>query len=161
MYNHEPPGYVCPFCRIIERVKFSQHSAQPPEVIYSSEMVTAFVAIHRRPNNPVNILVVPNAHFENLYDLPLEYAAPIHLLTRAMALTLKVIYRCEGISTRQHNEPAGNQDVWHYHLHVTPRFRNDEFYKSHWVDFPEAERLEYSRTLYAYVQEHFDELFNI
>jgi hypothetical protein len=34
-------------------------------------------------------------------------------------------FGCEGISTRQHNGPAGNQDVWHFHLHVFPRYPND------------------------------------
>ena len=47
-----------------------------------------------------------------------------------MALTMKVVYSCDGISTRQHNEPAGNQDVWHYHLHVTPRYKDDVFYST-------------------------------
>jgi histidine triad (HIT) family protein len=35
----------------------------------------------------------------------------------------------EGISTRQHNEPAGNQHVWHYHLHVFPRWNDDMLYR--------------------------------
>ncbi len=157
MYNHAPPGYACPFCQIIGKTRQVEDAAQESEVIYRSSMVTAFLAIHRRPKNPVNVLVVPNAHFENIYDLPLDYARPIHQLIRAMALSLKVVYRCDGISTRQHNEPAGNQDVWHYHVHVTPRFANDEFYKSHWVDFPEVERLDNAHRLRTYFYTHLDE----
>ncbi len=45
-----------------------------------------------------------------------------------IALALKALYGCDGVSTRQHNEPAGSQDVWHYHLHVTPRYTADAFY---------------------------------
>jgi histidine triad (HIT) family protein len=37
-------------------------------------------------------------------------------------------YRCEGISTRQHNGPAGNQDAFHYHLHVFPRNDRNDLY---------------------------------
>ena len=33
---------------------------------------------------------------------------------------------CDGVSTRQHSEPAGQQEVWHDHLHVLPRFEGDE-----------------------------------
>jgi len=40
---------------------------------------------------------------------------------------MKNTYGCNGISTRQHNEPAGNQ-LWHYHLHVYPRYENDNLY---------------------------------
>lgn len=32
------------------------------------------------------------------------------------------------MTVRQHNEPAGSQDVWHYHLHVIPRYSGDGFY---------------------------------
>ncbi len=38
-------------------------------------------------------------------------------------------YGCEGISTRQHSGPGGGQEVWHYHLHVLPRWRNDRLYE--------------------------------
>jgi histidine triad (HIT) family protein len=37
----------------------------------------------------------------------------------------------EGISTRQHNEPAGDQDVWHLHVHVFARQHGDEPYRRH------------------------------
>ncbi|MDN3240096.1 HIT family protein [Glycomyces tritici] len=37
-------------------------------------------------------------------------------------------YGCDGVSTRQHNEPAGNQDVWHLHVHVFPRYEGDRLY---------------------------------
>lgn len=39
-------------------------------------------------------------------------------------------YGCDGISTRQHNEPDGDQDVWHYHVHVFPRYRGDGLYET-------------------------------
>lgn len=41
---------------------------------------------------------------------------------------MRQTYDCEGISTRQHNEPAGNQDVWHLHVHVFPRYVEDRLY---------------------------------
>lgn len=60
--------------------------------------------------------------------LPIEMAAEIHRAAHLTAFAMKNTYGCEGISTRQHNEPAGNQDVWHYHLHVYPRYKNDNLY---------------------------------
>lgn len=68
--------------------------------------------------NPGHILILPNPHFENIYDLPESYAAAIHHAARMITLALKESYGCDGVSTRQHNEPGDNQDVWHYHLHV-------------------------------------------
>jgi diadenosine tetraphosphate (Ap4A) HIT family hydrolase len=44
---------------------------------------------------------------------------------------MKDAYRCDGVSTRQHNEPAGDQDVWHLHVHVLPRHQGDQLYLRH------------------------------
>lgn len=52
---------------------------------------------------------------EGRADLPLEIA-------------LKTAFDCDGVSTRQHNEPAGNQDVRQYHLHIFPRYEADGLY---------------------------------
>jgi histidine triad (HIT) family protein len=155
MHNHEPKDYVCPFCRIVQEARSRLRStAWATDVIHQTDTATAFLGLGRWPRNPVDVLVVPNAHIENLYDLPLHYAPGLHHLTRAVALALKALYQCDGISTRQHNEPAGDQDVWHYHVHVTPRYRDDQFYRSHKIRFPEAERLNEARRLRDYIQNH-------
>ena len=81
-------------------------------------------------NNPGAVLVVPTRHVENLYDVPDELALPLLRATRRAALAVRAAYEAAGTSTRQHNEPAGNQDVWHYHVHVFPRFPGDDLYRS-------------------------------
>ena len=144
MHNHEPENYACPFCSNIEH---SKKSLEGTDVIYQDEIVTAFLGLDRWEKNPLDVLVVPNRHIENLYDLPLELAPALQQVTRQVAITLKGLTRCEGVSTRQHNEPAGGQDVWHYHVHVTPRFENDHFYENHKIPFPAEERLEMARAL--------------
>lgn len=88
----------------------------------------AFVASHWWENNHGHVLVVPVLHYENLYELPDDVGADIFAMSRRIALALRRGYGCDGISTRQHNEPAGYQDVWHYHLHVFPRYGNDRLY---------------------------------
>ncbi len=145
MYNHEPEGYDCPFCEIASRLENPR--TRHDDLIFHDDRVTAFINIARWPNNPGNAIVIPNAHFENIYDLPLEYATAIHDLARAIALAMKSTYPCDGISTRQHNEPAGNQDVWHYHLHVFPRYLNDQFYFTSPQPADPAERATYARLL--------------
>jgi histidine triad (HIT) family protein len=63
-----------------------------------------------------------------MYELPAGLAADVHDTARLVALAMKDAYGAPGISTRQHNEPAGGQDVWHYHLHVFPRYPDDGLY---------------------------------
>ena len=110
------------------------------------------MAVRRFPNNQGHVLVIPNPHFENIYDLPVEFTAPIHQLSRAVALAMKATYQCDGILIRQHNEPAGGQHVWHYHLHVIPRYENDYFYASQKQPFPANERAGYARMLRDWIE---------
>ncbi len=127
-YSHAPEGYECPFCQVAEGVDRPDRGTKQRDIAYRNEYVAAFIATKWWPNNKGHVLVVPNAHFENIFDLPLSYAAEIHRAAQLVARAMKSTYGCSGISTRQHNEPDGNQDVWHYHLHVYPRYPGDQLY---------------------------------
>jgi histidine triad (HIT) family protein len=122
--THAPEGYRCPFCRNIQEGT----ADHPLEILHRDEHV--FVKMNPKwwPNNPGNVLVVPAVHYENIFDLPPDLAGPIQRAARDAAVAMKAAYNCDGVSTRQHNEPAGNQRVWHYHLHVFPRWTDDGLY---------------------------------
>lgn len=130
MHNHAPQKYICPFCLLIKGTENEDVHSVQSDIVYHDHAVTAFISSHQWPNNHGNTIVVPNEHFENIYDLPTSYAQDIHRVARLLALAMKTAYLCDGISTRQHNEPAGSQDVWHYHLHVTPRYKDDQYYRT-------------------------------
>jgi len=100
------------------------------EIVHRYEDVFVKVNPRWRPRNPGSVLIIPNGHFENVYDLPAELGTPIQQAVRDTALAMKPAFGCDGVSTRQHNEPAGDQDVWHYHVHVFPRFAGDELFRS-------------------------------
>ena len=126
VYNHEPADYRCPFCRNLT----TGTSDFPLEFIHRDD--TVFVKMNPTwwPRNPGAVLVIPNDHYENVYDLPAELGTPIQRAVRSAAIALKTAFGCDGVSTRQHNEPDGNQDVWHYHVHVFPRWTDDRLYRS-------------------------------
>ncbi|BDP41396.1 hypothetical protein DAETH_13650 [Deinococcus aetherius] len=151
-YHHAPEGYFCPFCEVVRGGRRAR--TQPEDIVFQTGKVTAFVAAGWWPNNPGHVLVAPNAHFENIYELPDEYSAAIYAVARRIALALKSAYGCHGTSTRQHNEPGGGQDVWHYHLHVFPRYEGDSLYAltdRRRTTSPE-ERVPYARRLRAALQ---------
>lgn len=91
--------------------------------------------------NPAHVIVIPNEHFENLYNIPEATLARVYATAKRIALALRAVYGCQGTSTRQHNEPGANQDVWHFHVHVYPRNVDDRLYEndSHtrWADADE------------------------
>ena len=153
MYNHAPAEYACPFCGIAAG-RFDALTVAE-DVVLRTAHVTAFIASHWWEANAGHVLVIPNAHYENLYDLPDALGGPIHAAARRIALALKQAYGCAGVSTRQHNEPAGNQDVWHYHLHVFPRYADDALYLRTYERRPTtpAERLPYAIKLRAALEE--------
>ncbi|MDA3630715.1 HIT family protein [Saccharopolyspora sp. WRP15-2] len=128
MHNHEPPGYTCPFCVLLASGETEINSQR--DIVLRTELATALISPRWWPHNLGHVLVVPNAHHENLYDLPHEYGHAVHDVVREIAIALKTAYGCAGVSTRQHNEPAGDQDVWHHHVHVFPRYPGDDLYGS-------------------------------
>ena len=96
---------------------------------------------------------MPTEHHENLYDLPATDGHAVHDAVREIAVAIRHTCGCEGVSTRQHNEPAGYQDVWNYHVHVFPWYPGDNLYNtSHLADPASAEeRQPYVRRLRTYL----------
>jgi histidine triad (HIT) family protein len=124
------------------------------DLVYEDEKVFSIVSLHWWPNNPGHVLIIPKKHIENIYELPFDLSDRIHRLEKHMALTLKAVYNCDGVSSRQHNEPAGNQDVWHYHLHVFPRYTGDKLYGSRPELAASEERLRYAYKLRSHFATH-------
>ena len=101
------------------------------DIIFRNRTITAFIAGKWWKSNPGHIVIIPNRHIENIYDMPEKIGHEIFDFSKQVAIALKEVYRCAGTSLRQHNESAGNQDVWHYHLHIFPRYKNDDLYVRH------------------------------
>jgi histidine triad (HIT) family protein len=123
--SHAPDDYDCPFCRYAAGE--GNELTGPEHVVESTADTLTFVA-PRAWGRCEGLLVIPTAHHENLYDLPDELGTPLLRAIRRAAMALKAAEACDGVSTRQHNEPAGNQDVWHFHTHVFPRWEGDRLY---------------------------------
>lgn len=152
MFNHAPDDYVCSFCLFAAGVENDAVVSVQADKVYGDDTVTAFIGAKQWPTTPGHVLVIPNAHHENLYDLPQQTGAHIHAVTRQIAFAMKAVYGCAGVSTRQHNEPAGDQDVWHYHVHVFPRFAGDALYALWGEWMSPNERSVYAARLRAYFE---------
>ncbi len=147
--SHAPSRYDCPFCTIA--AGDSTPATTQDDVVYHDDAVTAFIASEWWPNNPGAVLVITNTHLENLYEVPDRLGSQIYRASRLVALAMKDAYGCAGTSTRQHNEPAGGQDVWHYHQHVFPRYPDDHLYQltEQRAPAPLDQKARYARALRA------------
>ena len=118
----------CPFCALLRDEPLV--APLPQDVVAERDRAVAVVAPRWWPRNRGHALVIPRAHVRDLYS-----AAPADLhavmdLVQEVAVAMRASYGCAGISIRQHDETAGGQDVWHLHVHVFPRYADDDLYGS-------------------------------
>lgn len=137
--KNAPIGYECPFCRAAATLPVPTPESA---VVLIEPRVFVFIPLHHYGGIRGNCLIAPRLHYENVLDIPESLGDDFFRTTRRLAIAMQKTFGCEGISTRQHNGPAGDQDVWHFHLHVFPRFRGDSLWGGDKVAYATEERLE-------------------
>ena len=143
MHLHEPLEYHCPLCAIIAGSEHGQTT------VWHDHLSIAVVSRPHHPQNAGSLLLCSLEHFENIYVLPQEVGAHLFGVSQRLAIALKQALECDGVSTRQHNEPAGTQEVWHYHQHIIPRYTGDNFYTEHPVPMALEQRIEFASRIKA------------
>jgi histidine triad (HIT) family protein len=117
---------VCPFCRFLAGDETDRNRRS--DIVWRDEQTTAFVSPRWWPSNPGHVIVVPNEHFADLYELPEDELGAVYTTAKRIAIALLAARGCDGTSTRQHNGSGAGQDVFHFHVHVFPRFAGDGLY---------------------------------
>lgn len=106
----------CILCRIVRR-------EVPAEVLYEDEHVLAILDI-----NPIHFghaLVFPKGHCADFLALPATCYTPVLTAARRVTSALVAGLRLEGYNLFTNNGRIAGQSVFHFHLHVTPRYPND------------------------------------
>lgn len=147
MHSHAPDACQCPYCLAVAGIENEHVLTRQADIFFRDEDITAFIAAGGWPNNKGHVLIIPNAHYENLYGMPEPLLCRVHCFSRQVALALKQVYRCDGVTIRQNNEPAGDQDVWHYHVHVLPRYAADDLHHTRREITPAPQRAGYAQRL--------------
>ncbi len=106
----------CVFCSIV-----SGHL--DAEVVAEDEHTVAFMDIN--PWTRGHAVVVPRAHSRNLYEAPDEDLARVSAAAKRLAVRMRDRLRCDGVNLLNACEPAAWQTVFHFHVHVVPRYRDD------------------------------------
>jgi len=92
----------------------------PGNIPYQDEKAAVIIALEGHP------LVVPKEHYTDIFDLPDDVAAAIMQTTVKVAKALKLVTNCDGINLVQSNGASAGQEVFHFHMHVKPRFVGDD-----------------------------------
>ena len=106
----------CIFCKIVA-------GTLPSSKIYEDDATLAF--LDSTPINPGHILVVPKAHFVNIFDLPEATYAAMAKTAQKMAQTLQSGMGIENVNVYMNNGKHSGQVVFHAHIHIIPRHEGD------------------------------------
>ena len=83
------------------------------------------VILDAAPATRGHALILPKEHADNLYQLPEELAGEAFVLARKLALSMTEKLGCQGFNIVQNNGEAAGQTVFHFHMHLIPRYTED------------------------------------
>lgn len=106
----------CVFCRIAAR-------QIPASIVHEDEHTVAFMDLGQV--NPGHVLVATKAHVENVFGLDDDLAAAVFRTTARVARASRTAFGAPGMTLLQANGKEGAQTVFHFHLHVLPRWADD------------------------------------
>lgn len=106
----------CIFCKLA-------NGEIPTSTLYEDEDFR--VILDASPASKGHALIIPKEHYANLYELDDELAAKAMILAKKMVTKLTDILGCDGYNLVQNNGTAAGQTVFHFHLHMIPRYEGD------------------------------------
>lgn len=101
----------CVFCKIIAR-------AIPGYVVDEDDTLITFLSLESHP------LIVPKKHVADIFSLDEETASAIAKKSLKIAGAMKEALACDGVYVAQANGAAAGQEVFHYHMHLYPRWED-------------------------------------
>ena len=122
----------CIFCKIAA-------GEIPSVTLYEDEDFRVILDIE--PASKGHALILPKAHYANLYELPDELAAKVLVLAKKMVTALSDILGCDGYNVVQNNGAVAGQTVFHFHMHLIPRYKNDGEILKYVAGEPDQEEL--------------------
>ena len=88
--------------------------------VFEDEHTLAFLDV--MPQSDGHTLILPKAAAENLFDLDADMAVAVMRSAQRIALAVKQAFNADGITLMQFNGAVAGQTVFHFHLHIVPRY---------------------------------------
>lgn len=107
----------CLFCKIIKK-------ELPSKTIYEDQLIQVIMNINPLTNG--HLLVLPKKHFTNILDIDEEFIThSFKIIRNKLYPLLKEKLNCKGLTIIENNELG--QEIRHFHIHLIPRYENDEY----------------------------------
>ena len=108
----------CIFCKIVKGEIASKK-------IYENEKVLAF--LDGFPSTEGHTIIISKKHYKNIFDTPKDVLKETMEVAQKISFLLKEKLGAEGINLFNNNNKVAQQEIFHYHLHVIPRYSGDKF----------------------------------
>ena len=106
----------CIFCKIAAGII-------PLATVYEDDDFRAILDI--APAHKGHVIILPKEHADNLFSLSDETGSKLLPVAKKVAKAVKEVTGCDGINIMQNNGTAAGQSVFHFHMHVVPRYDGD------------------------------------
>ena len=103
----------CIFCKIVD-------GELPSYTLYEDSDFK--VIFDLSPATIGHSLIIPKKHYNDLFDLEDDIAGKVTLVAKKLAVAMKEILKCDGFNLLQNNGICAGQTVFHYHVHLMPRY---------------------------------------
>lgn len=114
----------CIFCKILD-------GEIPSAKVYENEHVLAFLDISQITKG--HTLVIPKVHKEDIFSLDSKEAAELFAVVPQIANAIKAEYGAKGMNLLNNNGVFAGQEVFHYHMHLIPRYNQDDGFSKHFI----------------------------
>lgn len=106
----------CIFCKLA-------NGEIPASTLYEDEDFRVILDVN--PASKGHALIIPKEHYANLYELEDSLAGKAMILAKKMITKLTDVLECDGYNLVQNNGECAGQTVFHFHLHLIPRYEDD------------------------------------
>lgn len=107
----------CIFCKLA-------NGGIPTATLYENEEFR--VILDAGPATKGHCLVLPKAHYANIFEIPSDVLGRAFGIAQIVAKKLTEVTHCDGINIVQNNGEAAGQTVFHFHIHIIPRYKDGE-----------------------------------
>lgn len=113
----------CIFCKIV-------NGEIPSAKVFENEHVFAFLDLSQVTKG--HTLVIPKVHKENIFELTPEIASKVFEVVPQIANSIKKQFHPEGLNLLNNNGALAGQSVFHYHMHIIPRYGKGDGFGAVW-----------------------------
>ena len=106
----------CIFCKIIKK-------EIPSRILYEDD--DFIIILDNGPATRGHAILIPKEHFENIFTMNEEIASKLFPVLIKVSNAMKKVLNCDGLNLLQNNGRQAGQTVFHFHLHLIPRYKED------------------------------------